>query len=145
MLNYFNGDGVGGGFPTSRGADTPSEFTRQRDKTIAAIVAIDADVVGLMEIENDYDDGSLSAIADLVDIEGGIRESDKSWTEVLVDLKRRGLDMSPEPAVGDGAMGQLLESNLQEVRRQTPVKMPGAQNQQRLEQIAEESSAQSIG
>ena len=35
-----------------RGADTSEEFTRQRDKIIAALTAIDADVVGLIEIEN---------------------------------------------------------------------------------------------
>ncbi|MBN2044133.1 MAG: ExeM/NucH family extracellular endonuclease [Anaerolineales bacterium] len=35
-----------------RGADDFDEFTRQRDKIIAAISAIDADVVGLIEIEN---------------------------------------------------------------------------------------------
>jgi predicted extracellular nuclease len=35
-----------------RGADTSDEFTRQRDKIIAALAAIDADVVGLIEIEN---------------------------------------------------------------------------------------------
>ncbi len=65
VLNYFNGDGKGGGFPTDRGANTPEEFTRQRDKIISAILALDADVVGLLEIENDGD-GPDSAIADLV-------------------------------------------------------------------------------
>ena len=35
VLNYFNGDGMGGGFPTSRGADTLEEFIRQRDKIIS--------------------------------------------------------------------------------------------------------------
>jgi len=35
-----------------RGADDAEEFTRQRDKIVAAIAAIDADVVGLIEIEN---------------------------------------------------------------------------------------------
>lgn len=65
VLNYFNGDGQGAGFPTARGADTAEEFARQRAKIINAIVAMDVDIVGLMEIENDgYDD--LSAIADLV-------------------------------------------------------------------------------
>ncbi|MCK5522439.1 MAG: ExeM/NucH family extracellular endonuclease, partial [Thiomargarita sp.] len=66
VLNYFNGDGDGdSGFPTSRGADTASEFTRQRDKIICAIVAMGADIVGLMEMENDgY--GTNSAIQDLV-------------------------------------------------------------------------------
>ena len=65
VLNYFNGDGQGGGFPTSRGATTPLEFERQRTKIITALVGLDADVVGLMEIENDGD-GSLSAVQDLV-------------------------------------------------------------------------------
>jgi predicted extracellular nuclease len=65
VLNYFNGDGLGGGFPTSRGANTPEEFARQRAKIIAALVAMDADIVGLIEIENDgY--GPQSAIQDLV-------------------------------------------------------------------------------
>lgn len=65
VLNYFNGDGMGGGFPTSRGADTYDEFLRQQEKLVAAISAIDADVVGLIEIENDgY--GPESAIASLV-------------------------------------------------------------------------------
>jgi predicted extracellular nuclease len=35
-----------------RGADDANEFTRQRDKIIAAISTIDADIVGLIEIEN---------------------------------------------------------------------------------------------
>lgn len=65
VLNYFNGNGVGGGFPTSRGATTLDEFNRQRAKIVSAIYALNADVIGLMEIENDgY--GSTSAIADLV-------------------------------------------------------------------------------
>jgi hypothetical protein len=65
VLNYFNGDGQGGGFPTSRGASTAEEFVRQRDKIIAAITAMNTDIIGLMEIENDGYGGN-SAIADLV-------------------------------------------------------------------------------
>lgn len=65
VLNYFNGDGKGGGFPTSRGANTAEEFQRQKAKIVAAILASKADIVGLMEIESDgY--GEFSAIADLV-------------------------------------------------------------------------------
>jgi len=66
VLNYFNGDGLGGGFPTDRGADTPYELERQQTKLIAALTELDADVVGLMEIENDGF-GPNSAIAQLVD------------------------------------------------------------------------------
>lgn len=65
VLNYYNGDGLGGGFPTDRGADTPFELERQEAKLVAALSALDADVIGLMEIENDgFDD--RSAIAQLV-------------------------------------------------------------------------------
>ena len=65
VLNYFNGDGLGGGFPTARGANTLIEFNRQRTKIIQAIKQLNADVIGLMEMENDGN-GSNSAIADLV-------------------------------------------------------------------------------
>ncbi len=65
VLNYFNGNGSGGGFPTSRGAKSVAEFERQRTKIIAALSAMNADVIGLMEIENDgY--GPESALQDLV-------------------------------------------------------------------------------
>ena len=64
VLNYFNGDGMGGGFPTSRGANTPLEFDRQEAKIVSALKTIDADIVGLMEIENDA--GANPAIAELV-------------------------------------------------------------------------------
>ena len=42
---------------------------------------------------------------ELVALEGGIRESEQSWIEVLVDLKRRGLQTDPELAIGDGSLG----------------------------------------
>lgn len=81
VLNYFNGNGSGGGFPTARGATTAQEFTRQRDKIIAAMVAIDADVYGLMEIENDgY--GSNSAIQDLVN---GLNDATAPGTFTFID------------------------------------------------------------
>ena len=66
VLNYFNGDGQGGGFPTSRGADTPEELARQTAKLVAAIRGLDAAVVGVIEVEND-EAGELSALDDLVD------------------------------------------------------------------------------
>jgi hypothetical protein len=72
LLNYFNTFGVGactygvGGAPTDcRGADNATEFTRQSDKTVAAILTMNADVIGIVEMENDgY--SSSSAIQDLV-------------------------------------------------------------------------------
>ncbi len=63
VLNYFNGDGLGGGFPTARGAETQFELDRQEAKIVAALAAMDADIVGLMEIENDA--GPNQSLAEL--------------------------------------------------------------------------------
>jgi transposase-like protein len=41
---------------------------------------------------------------ELVAIEGGFRESELSWTQLLADLKARGLS-APHLAIGDGALG----------------------------------------
>jgi predicted extracellular nuclease len=54
VLNYFTTLSV-------RGADTSLERKRQRDKLVAAIAGLDADILGLMEIEN-----NPAALADLV-------------------------------------------------------------------------------
>ena len=42
---------------------------------------------------------------ELVGFQVGVRESAQSWRELLVDVKRRGLGLAPEIAVGDGALG----------------------------------------
>ncbi|MBS7458097.1 ExeM/NucH family extracellular endonuclease [Coralloluteibacterium stylophorae] len=53
VLNLFNGDGHGGGFPTPRGAADAEAYARQQAKLVAVLAAMDADLVALMEIEND--------------------------------------------------------------------------------------------
>lgn len=66
LENLFNGDGRGGGFPTPRGARTPQELSAQLAKHVATLRGLDADVVALMELENDgY--GPQSSLATLVD------------------------------------------------------------------------------
>jgi putative transposase len=42
---------------------------------------------------------------ELVGFHTGVRESAQSWRELLIDVKRRGLDIAPDLAVGDGALG----------------------------------------
>jgi predicted extracellular nuclease len=81
VLNYFNGDGQGGGFPTARGAKTAADFARQRSKIIAALAQMDADVVGLTEIENDGN-GPASALQDLVQ---GLNQAVGAGTYTFVD------------------------------------------------------------
>lgn len=66
LLNLFNGDGNGGGFPTSRGASNLPAFRLQLRKIITAIRRMDADVLGLQEVENDGF-GPRTAIQELVD------------------------------------------------------------------------------
>ena len=75
VLNYFrtidttsstsNGPCGPSGTLDCRGADSAAEFQRQNDKLLPALVKIDADVVGLMEIENNGN-AAVSAIAELV-------------------------------------------------------------------------------
>lgn len=59
VLNYFSTLG-------SRGADTIEEFQRQRAKTIAAIIKMNPDIAGLVEIENN-DDALIDLVAGLND------------------------------------------------------------------------------
>src|SRR5215212_6978376 len=42
---------------------------------------------------------------ELVGFQVGVRESTQSWRELLIEVKRRGLTIAPEIAVGDGALG----------------------------------------
>jgi len=42
---------------------------------------------------------------ELVAVEDGIRESEQSWKDLLLNLHRRGLAVGPELAIGDGALG----------------------------------------
>ena len=42
---------------------------------------------------------------DVLGLTCGFRESTQSWRELLLDLKRRGLEVAPKLDVGDGTMG----------------------------------------
>ena len=70
LFNYYNtfsgcAAGVGGVAVDCRGANDAAEFERQAAKTVAAILALNADILGVMELENDgY--GEDSSIHDLV-------------------------------------------------------------------------------
>ncbi len=53
VLNYFTT--IDNGRNAARGADSESELQRQEAKLVAAILAMQADVIGLMELENNLD------------------------------------------------------------------------------------------
>jgi predicted extracellular nuclease len=94
LLNYFNTfdglpdtvdncrNGVGGPTTDCRGADTQAEFDRQWPKTVQAILGVDADVIGINEVENDgY--GPDSAIAHLV---GQLNAQAGAGTYAFIDV-----------------------------------------------------------
>ena len=86
VLNYFTTLGTGAQCGPSRslgcrGANDSLEFARQKSKIVAAILALDADIVGLMEIENHPTD---SALLDLV---RGLNDASQpgTWKHVSTD------------------------------------------------------------
>ncbi len=91
VLNYFSTiDNAGpicgptGGLDC-RGADTADEFVRQRTKIINAILAMDVDVLGIMEIENN----ATAAIQDLVN---GLNAVAGAGTYAYIDTGTIGTD-----------------------------------------------------
>ncbi len=72
VLNYFTtiDDGVNTCGPAAigcRGANSAAELARQTDKLVAALLGIDADIVGLVEIENN-ETASLQAVVDALNV-----------------------------------------------------------------------------
>jgi transposase-like protein len=59
-------------------------------------------------------------VKELVGFQTGVRESAQSWRELLVDIKRRGLTVAPDLAVGDGCLGlwKALEEVFPSTRHQ---------------------------
>jgi len=66
VLNTFTTLNVAGALTDSgqppRGANSAEELERQLSKLTVALVGLKADVIGLMELENDADDATLAAI-----------------------------------------------------------------------------------
>lgn len=91
VLNYFNspygGDQNLDG--SNRGAKSFEEFERQQTKIVEALYKLDADIVGLMEIENNGF-GNNGAIAQLVD-QLNDRVGFEQYTYVALDTNQDGL------------------------------------------------------
>lgn len=88
VLNFFTT--LGKDDPQARGADTAVELERQRAKLVNELLGLDADVVGLMEIENN---GSV-AVGNLVDALNAAAGTPGRWAFVA----------DPATGVGDDAI-----------------------------------------
>nr|WP_240918067.1 ExeM/NucH family extracellular endonuclease [Phycicoccus sp. HDW14] len=107
LLNYFNTfsgctAGTAGAATDCRGANNAAEFERQAAKTVAAMKALDADVFGVNEIENDgY--GPSSALADLV---GRLNAATAPGTYAYLDVDARtgGTDVLGSDAIKVGTI-----------------------------------------
>ena len=95
-------------------AEWQTEYERWQGRDLSArrYVYVWADGVYLQARMEDQAECMLELIGatpegrkELVGFQVGIRESTQSWRELLVDVKRRGLVVAPEIAVGDGALG----------------------------------------
>ena len=85
LLNLFNGDGAGGGYPTERGAETNEQYLEQRRKLVANLQALNPDIVGLNEVENDGNgpESSLAQFVVALNAAGPARD----WKAVPVSAK----------------------------------------------------------
>ena len=81
---------------------------------------------------------------ELVGFQTGVRESAQSWRELLIDIKQRGLEIAPDLAVGDGALGfwKVIEEVFPEHQAST---LLGSQDRQRAEQGCPLGSGQHEG
>ncbi len=81
---------------------------------------------------------------ELIAVVDGYRESEQSWTELLLDLQQRGLSEAPLLAVGDGALGfwAALRKVFGEDARAT---LLGAQDGQRAQQCPKSVQSESQG
>jgi putative transposase len=95
-------------------AEWHGEYERwqKRDLSARRYVYVWADGVFLQARMEDHGECMLVLIGatpegrkELIGFQVGVRESTQSWRELLIDVKQRGLQSSPEIAVGDGALG----------------------------------------
>ena len=95
-------------------AEWQGEYERwqKRDLSARRYVYVWADGVFLQARLEDHGECMLVLIGatpegkkELIGFQVGVRESAQSWRELLIDVKQRGLQIAPEIAVGDGALG----------------------------------------
>ncbi|AZZ89950.1 ExeM/NucH family extracellular endonuclease [Hahella sp. KA22] len=124
VLNYFNGvkkdDGSVDYSANPRGAKTEDEFLLQQARIVKALKTLDADVVGLMELENDGfgDDSAINTLVTALNNEIGedaytyvsTKDGGKPGTDqITVGLIYRAANVTPK---GDAIVIDMPEQTL---------------------------------
>jgi predicted extracellular nuclease len=104
LLNFFNGDGQGEGFPTERGAESHEEFVDQSARIRAVMARLQPDLLAVQELENDGF-GPLSAARSLLALLNETGNGD--WTYIEPGTEKIGTDVI---TVGFFYRKQVLES-----------------------------------
>ena len=104
LLNFFNGDGKGTGFPTERGAESLEKFNAQSARIRAAVTMMQPDLLAMQELENDGF-GPDSAARSLLGVLNDTGHED--WTFIEPESGRIGGDVI---TVGLFYRQQILES-----------------------------------
>ncbi len=121
LLNYFttmdNGQPicgralVGRGGLDCRGANSAEEFQRQRAKIIDALTALNADVVGLMELENNMSASIQDLVAGLNDALGARTYAFIDTGTIGADAIKVGMIYKPATVTPSGAY-KILDSTV---------------------------------
>ncbi len=90
LLNFFNGDGRGDGFPTQRGATNHDDFLAQSGRIRSAISHIEPHLLAVQELENDGF-GPRSAARSLLSLLN--KSGHGSWTVIEPSSGRVGEDV----------------------------------------------------
>lgn len=104
LLNFFNGDGQGGGFPTERGAKSHEQFVDQSARIRAVMASLQPDLLAVQELENDGF-GAMSAARSLLALLNETGNGD--WAYIEPGTKKIGSDVI---TVGLFYRTQVLES-----------------------------------
>lgn len=136
VLNYFNSP-FGGDtnlHGDNRGANNLAEFEIQQEKIVNAILRLDADIVGLMEIENNGF-GEGAAIRQLVEqLNQRIADKKKRYTFVAVDSNNDGVTDELD-SIGTDVIttGVIYREKVVKLQQSRVIPMPSQQAPQVLD------------
>jgi predicted extracellular nuclease len=134
VLNYFltidttASNSVGDCGPTltadCRGADSDAELARQREKLTQALLGLDADVIGLIELENTPGVEALAAIVEDLNAAGGDTydyvDTGVIGTDAIAAAQALADWLATDPT-GNGASNILIVGDLNAYRNEDPI------------------------